>query len=305
MSGERKVVLVTRRTRLEELVVRHNSVGQAKFYLEHLGADFGDYVIEHDNYRRALDRCLSQLDPLVRYQQLDRSFLPNFVFAPDDIVMTLGQDGLVANTLKYVDQQSVVAINPDPQRWDGVLLPFQVDQIGFTVANVLADKYQCKRITMAEVALNDGQRLKGVNDIFIGQRSHVSARYAIEFAQQREHQSSSGVIVATGLGSTGWLRSVITTAQRISAPQQNADYSPHAWDEKRLHFVVREAFPSRNTGVNLIAGEIAHNRVLTITSEMPEGGVIFADGMEMDAIQFGAGFTATIQPAMQQARLVV
>ncbi|MEI9866324.1 MAG: hypothetical protein WDN00_17560 [Limisphaerales bacterium] len=45
---------------------------------------------------------------------VDRSFLPNFVFAPEDTVVTLGQDGLVANTLKYLDGQPVVGVNPDP-----------------------------------------------------------------------------------------------------------------------------------------------------------------------------------------------
>ncbi|NQD35983.1 sugar kinase [Permianibacter sp. IMCC34836] len=305
MSSDRKVVLVTRRTRLEELVVRHNSVGQAKFYIEHLGADFADYVLEHDTYRRALDSCLQRVEPMVRIQQLDRSFLPNFIFAPDDIIVTLGQDGLVANTLKYLDTQPVVAINPDPTRWDGVLLPFQVQDTAAIVAEALANKRQCKRITMAEVTLNDGQRLRAVNDLFIGQRTHVSARYAIQHGQLKERQSSSGVIVSTGLGSTGWLRSVLTTARRLEHPDDVPHYEPLPWDKKQLRFVVREAFPSRATGTELIMGQVDKAMPLRIASEMPEGGVIFADGMEVDALQFGAGFTAHIQPAAHQAVLVV
>jgi hypothetical protein len=41
--SDRKVVLVTRRTRLEELVARYHTLAQARFYIEHLGADFSDY----------------------------------------------------------------------------------------------------------------------------------------------------------------------------------------------------------------------------------------------------------------------
>ena len=38
-DSERKIVLVTRRTRLEELVARYNTVEQARFQAEHLGLD--------------------------------------------------------------------------------------------------------------------------------------------------------------------------------------------------------------------------------------------------------------------------
>lgn len=46
-AGDRKVVLVTRRTRLAELLARHHTLAQARFYVEHLGADFSDYVNEN------------------------------------------------------------------------------------------------------------------------------------------------------------------------------------------------------------------------------------------------------------------
>ena len=44
---ENKIVLLTRRTRLDELVTRFNTVEQARFYVEHLGADFSYYQREH------------------------------------------------------------------------------------------------------------------------------------------------------------------------------------------------------------------------------------------------------------------
>ena len=47
MTFERLVV-VTRRTRLEELVDRFNTRGQAKFYIEHAGGAFGEYENEQE-----------------------------------------------------------------------------------------------------------------------------------------------------------------------------------------------------------------------------------------------------------------
>ena len=75
-----------------------------------------------------------------RVQTVDRSFLPNFVFAPEDTVVTLGQDGLVANTLKYLDGQPVVGVNPDPERWDGRLLPFRVRDLAKLMPEVVLRK---------------------------------------------------------------------------------------------------------------------------------------------------------------------
>jgi len=60
-SLERKVVLVTRRTRLEDLLARHHTAAQAKFYVEHLGADFTDYQREHDAYLEARRATLEVL----------------------------------------------------------------------------------------------------------------------------------------------------------------------------------------------------------------------------------------------------
>ena len=89
---ENKIVLVTRPTRLEELIVRFNTVAQAKFYVEHLGADFSDYEREHAVYRHATAEAEAALSALGRLQTLRREFLPNFIFGPADTIVVLGQD---------------------------------------------------------------------------------------------------------------------------------------------------------------------------------------------------------------------
>ncbi|MGV3533875.1 MAG: sugar kinase, partial [Chthoniobacteraceae bacterium] len=116
-STENKIVIVSRRTRLEELIVRFNTREQALFYIEHSGGDFGDYLNEDLAYREALRKARLTLEALGRVQMLDREFLPNFVFGPDDIVVSIGQDGLVANILKYLTSQPLIGVNPDPSRW--------------------------------------------------------------------------------------------------------------------------------------------------------------------------------------------
>src|SRR5436189_3792264 len=168
---DNKIVLVTRPTRLAELVIRLNTVSQARFYIEHQGADFSDYLREDETYHRALSDAQAVLVHVGRVQIVDRGFLPNFVFAPDDIVVTLGQDGLVANTLKYLNGQPVVGVNPDPERWDGKLLRFKVDDLERVMPEVMTHRHPTKTVTMAKATLNNGQTMYAVNDLFIGPRT--------------------------------------------------------------------------------------------------------------------------------------
>jgi NAD kinase len=307
-AAERKVVMVTRRTRLEELVARYHTRAQARFYIERLDADFSDYVREHEVYLEARRTALSALEAHGRHQVIERSFLPNFVFGAGDIVVALGQDGLVANTMKYLDGQPLVGVNPEPARFDGVLLPFQPADLARVLADVGKDRRQAQSITMAEAVLSDGQRLLAVNDLFIGPRTHTSARYEIELGERKERQSSSGVIVSTGLGSSAWMRSIVTGSLAIAGAygsEVGGAYQGWAWDERLLQFAVREPFPSRTSEASLVFGRVAGNERLTLRSLMPENGVIFSDGIEADYLGFSSGMVARIGVAERAGRLVV
>lgn len=307
MNGERRVILVTRRTRLQELVARHNTLAQARFYLEHLGADFGDYLREDEAYSRSLRITVEALQAWGRYQVVDRQLLANFVFDATDIVVALGQDGLVANTMKYLEGQPLVGVNPEPARWDGILLPWQPQDLATVLADVAADRRELRSVTMAQARLSDGQSLLAVNDLFIGPRTHTSALYEISHAGRSELQSSSGLIVSTGLGSTAWLKSVVTGSLAISAAlgaPARESWQPSAWDARELVFAVREPFPSRSSQATIVFGRIGAQAPLHLRSRMPDSGVIFSDGMENDFLRFTAGMEATIAPARRQGCLV-
>jgi len=153
----KKLIVVTRKTRLQALVERFNTRSQARFYIEHAGGDFADYEREDEAYQRSLDVIRRSLDFELPQQLVDRSLVPTFRFQKEDLVVTLGQDGLVANTAKYVGSQPIVAINPEPLRFDGVLAPFAPDQARVVVADVMEANARIREITLAEVILNDGQ----------------------------------------------------------------------------------------------------------------------------------------------------
>ncbi len=308
-DNERKVVLVTRRTRLEDLIAKYLTAALARFYVEHLGADFSDYQREHDVYQEQRQRTVRTLEQWGRYQIIDRGFLPNFIFGPSDIVVALGQDGVVANTMKYLDGHPLIGLNPDAKRYDGILLPFTPDDLPLLLKDVAADKRPSKAVTMAKAELTNGQVLHAVNDLFIGARTHTSAVYEIATATQRETQSSSGLIVSTGLGSTAWFKSVVTgslaIASAFGSPATGAPYAPQPWDSGELRFAVREPFPSRTSQASLIYGRLTRSETLSLRSLMPENGVIFSDGIEADRLDFDSGTEARISVAERRGRLIV
>jgi NAD kinase len=301
-----KIVLVTRKTRLAELVERFNSRGQAKFYIEHSGGDFSDYEQEDDAYRRSLATLRRSLDVGLKLHVLDRDLVPTCVFSAADLIVTIGQDGLVANTAKYVGGQPLIAVNPDPSRFEGILLGFSPEEARSAVERVLAGRASFRNATLALVTLGDGQRLLAFNDVFIGARSHVSARYRISFSGSSEIQSSSGVLVSTGAGSTGWLSSVFNMAEGISKFSGGGVFPrpSMAWEDPRLIFVVREPYASRHSRADLVTGILEARGELVIESLMPSGGVIFSDGMESDHLDFNSGARALVRAAPVKAHLV-
>lgn len=304
MNREYKAILVTRRTRYQELLAQYNTEAQAEFVIQSRGGDFAEYRSEHDVYYAAIQEVEAELNRSARVQRIEREFLPNFIFNTEDIVVVVGQDGLVANTLKYLNGQPLIAINPDPKRFDGIILPFRTKDVATVFSDVTKGTYQIQPITMAQAKLNDGQELLAVNDLFIGPRYQTSARYTLMVGKETEQQSSSGVIVSTGLGSTGWLNSVVTGAKQIMYMRQVVD-NTFSWDSDYLRYAVREPFPSRTTGTELVFGNINAKSTMTIASHIPNNGVIFSDGMVDDYIEFNIGDSVEIKTANRHGLLVM
>ncbi|MCR5126339.1 MAG: sugar kinase [Treponema sp.] len=304
--GLNKVVLVKRRTRYEELKKRYNTVEQARFYIEHLGADFSDYEREDAAYNFALESVRAIVRPLARLQEIDREYLPNMIFGADDIVIALGQDGLVANVMKYLSGQPLIGVNPDSARFDGVLLPFEAGDLEKLLPKVIKGSFSAKSVAMGKAESKDGQILYAVNDFFVGVGNHTSARYLIKYGKHVENQSSSGIIISTGFGMTGWHKSVMAEFRGLArafnlSPIREPSYE---WDRRKLTFQVREPYPSRFTQAELVYGKVSDGESLVLTSSMSENGVVFSDGIFEDAIEFNAGMEIRISVAEQTGKLV-
>jgi len=291
-----RVVVVRRKTDYELLLERHGTHEQARFFLESRDQDVDQVRQRHDRVGELFVRVTGSIPSAWRRAQVDRADLHRFLFEPEDVVVAFGQDGLVANLAKYLDGQPVIGINPEPERNDGVLVPCRADQARALLEVSAAGAATIERRTMVSAELDDGQRLLALNEIFVGHRSHQSARYQIRWGAEDERQSSSGIVVTTGTGATGWARSIHRQRMtKVALP------SP---EERRLAFFVREAFPSVATGTRLTDGELDDGGRLEIVSRMNGGGVVFGDGIEDDRLTFGWGRRLSVGLARQTLALV-
>jgi len=302
-----RIIIIRDKTRLEHLVERFNSKAQAKFYLESNNENFQSIEQENDVFYESLKTIEEQISKRFKFKVLFREFLSTYIFSKDELVVVIGQDGLVVNTAKYINNQLIVAVNPNTTRYDGVLLPFKPNQISTVLERVETDIFKTKTITMAEAVFNDGQRLLAFNDFFIGAATHVSARYSISYGKTTENQSSSGILVSTGVGFSGWMSSVFNMARNISKSQdlEECNYPKTDWSSQKLLFAVREPFLSKATQVSIGYGEITASSTLKIKSQMATNGVVFSDGIESDFISFNTGNSVEIGVAKEKTLLVV
>ncbi|MFE3518443.1 hypothetical protein [Streptomyces sp. NPDC059166] len=298
MSLAPRAVLVHRRTEYEELLARHGTHGQAAFVLAGRGRSVEEVAERHRRAVRALADVAAAVPLRWRRSRVERADLDRFLFGPQDVVIVVGQDGLVANVAKYLSGQPVVGIDADPGRNPGVLVRHRPRDTGALCDAAVSPGTGVDALTMTEAVADDTQRLLALNEIYLGSPGHQTARYRITRNGARaagEVQASSGVLVGTGTGSTGWLRSLwLERGSRMTLP---------APTDPRLVWFVREAWPSPATGTSSVAGELAAGDWLGLTVES-DRMVVFGDGMESDALELTWGQSVRIGVSDTALRLV-
>ncbi|PSM38246.1 hypothetical protein C6Y14_38655 [Streptomyces dioscori] len=304
MSLAPRIVLVHRTTEYEELVAHHGTHGQAAFFLSSRGRDIEEVAERHRRTRRALSDVTAAIPLTWRQSRVERADLDRFLFAPEDVVVVVGQDGLVANAAKYLTGQPVVGIDADPGRNAGVLVRHSPADAARLLPAALAAGTGMAELTMVEAVADDTQRLLALNEIYLGAAGHQTARYRLGVegggpstggAGVVEAQASSGVLVGTGTGATGWIRSVWQErGNPLPLPRPTED---------RLVWCVREAWPSPTTGTSQVAGQLSATSRLTLTAES-ERLIAFGDGMEGDALELTWGQSVRVGVCGRRLRLV-
>ncbi|MFB7617230.1 hypothetical protein [Kitasatospora sp. NPDC056181] len=324
-----RAVLVHRRTEYEELLAHHGTPGQAAFFLSSRGRSVAEVEHRHHRQAEALARAAAAVPLDWRRTRVERADLPRFLFEPEDVVVVVGQDGLVANVAKYLDGQPVIGVDADPGRNPGVLVRHRADALPALLPAAVArsGSRHLEERTMVEAVADDTQRLLALNEVYVGQPGHQTARYRLTVtgagaasaetpplsadpsasrgsARPRgpaappdsgEPQASSGVLVGTGTGATGWCRSAwLERGGPLALPEAAAP---------ALAWFVREAWPSPATGTSRVHGVLDAGRQLVLTVES-DRLVAFGDGIETDALELTWGQSVRLGVAATRLRLL-
>lgn len=296
MTLTSRAVVIHRSTELEELLARHGTRQQAAFFLRSRDRTLDEAEERHAAQHAALTAVAAAIPLDWRRGEIERDDLDRFVFGPEDVIIAVGQDGLVANVAKYLTGQPVIGIDPEPDRNPGTLVPHLPDATASLLAKAggAGTGLQVRSLTMVRAQTDDSQTLVALNELYVGHPTHQSARYRIETPDGRiERHSSSGVLVGTGTGATGWCRSAWL--------ERHSTLHLPASDEPRLCWFVREAWPSPATGTECTEGTLQARQELAITAESDL--VIFGDGIEHDRLDLRWGQRATLNVAEHRLNL--
>jgi NAD kinase len=301
-----RVVIVHRRTEREQIVRERGTWGQAKFQASRAPSASASMSAldkvkkRHDSTEQALQTVSAAIPGGWRRGSVEREDLDRFLFEPQDLVVVVGQDGLVANVAKYLEGQPVIGIDPNPGSGLGVLTRHRAEDCERLLDAASQGRAAAQQRTMVEAAVDgsgSGLGLTALNEIYLGSPTHQSARYVLTLPDGRtESQSSSGLLAGTGTGATGWLLS--------AARERHSSLPLPAPTDRSLGWFVREAWPSPSTGAELTEGVVEEQQALTVLVRS-ETLVLFGDGMETDRVPLTWGQTVTISPAGRTLTLVV
>lgn len=183
---------------------------------------------------------------------------------PFQDVIALGGDGWVNNTSHFLTSQRMITINSDPEKSTGALSNFTVPSFKAKFHELEKGIFTVEYWTRLQ-ARHNGEPIwpLALNDVCITANDPFDmSRYVIDYRGIQEEQKTTGVLVSTGTGSTGWHRNVHTTQQRESGIFSR--------DAQIAKFTVREVPAKPYADYQIVGGILEKGERLRLISYIDE-----------------------------------
>src|ERR1700730_127894 len=149
-------VVVRRETEMDRVQAVHASKASARFVLKRRSISLDQVEAAQVDFFDVLREVHTAIPGDWRQTTIFRADVERFVFGPEDIIVVVGQDGLVANVAKYLDGQPVLGDGHAPGVNSGALVRFRAADVGRLLKLAATRELHVEHRTMAEARLDDG-----------------------------------------------------------------------------------------------------------------------------------------------------
>ncbi len=280
------IVIVPKMSKYElDLHMLRLTHDQLVAWYERTGIDSEKIIRSHEAQKQSLAEFKRLFDPeqFIHREQLTKEVADNA-----DLVIALGGDNHFQYVSHFLDNSELImGVNLDPARSVGELTYFTTQGFEEVLKRLERDDFEVEEWTRIE-AISHGQiTVPATSELSFGENidSNMS-RYIIEIRGERDEQKASGLLVATGAGSTGWYNS---EGRYLFGEKGNV----FPKTERIARFLARAPYGelSRYT---MLEGILREGEILTVRSLNDAEGVIKVDAIEKYPFEMGAEAVARI-----------
>lgn len=202
------------------------------------------------------------------------------------LVVALGGDNHFIFVSQLLDATPILGVNADRLRSYGGLLHIDETNLESALRRMRAGGQTCRRLARIQASVDGRPVGRATSEIFVGERGRKNmSRHALSMdGGAEEEQKSSGLLIATAAGSTGWFSYY---ARPFS---QGARYG---------RWALSEAFP-REARYERAEGKLWPGQTLTVRSLNDSEGIVSIDCLRDVPLAFCAvaTFRMSEQPLM-------
>jgi NAD kinase len=204
----------------------------------------------------------------INYTAVNRKKMHPKHFRGKDVVITIGGDGTFLKTSHHVTDALMLGVCSNANKNVGYLLRSSRLTFEDSLRKILNNEFKVAERVRLETTINGKKTKYALNDVFIGsRRAYHTARYNLRIGGKEEFQMSSGIIISTATGSTGWIKS----AGGIEMPLHSG----------KFQYYVRDPYSCKFSRPRLLKGILSSKENITVKSLIYEG-VVAIDSSKAD-----------------------
>jgi NAD kinase len=265
-----EILAVTRLSKLECIAMKSGrSVEDLKQELEK-GSPQDLLLVESHRRQKEAEALLVRLLGSSRLVPRDQANSENLSSAK--LVLSIGGD----NHLQYVAQAlkdtPVVGVNSDPQLSDGVLCGPTIAELPQFIEDLAQGHYTTEEWTRAEVEVDGRSIGRALCDVACGElHFYEMSKHLLSLRGSQDLNKGSGLLIATGTGSTGWYSSIYR--------QSGESHAAFPRESPELRFILREPYEGRLPANKIPRGSVGVGDELQIKSLNDSQGIVILDSL--------------------------